>query len=329
MKEGAQDYLIKGQIENRALPRALRHAIERHRMQAEADKVRTHQMEFKDEFLSHVSHELRSPLTAIYQFVTILLDRLAGELNTEQEEYLKIVLRNVNQLHSMIKDLLEVTGLQAGKLTIELQSTPVGDAIDYTVNTLRGAAAAKAIILSAEIENGLPPAFADPTRVRQILLILVDNAIKFTPVNGAVTVRSRMLDGDRNLLLLEVSDSIIHATPGAQAAKQENLAQDALNFSPSRAGVSERPDEDLSGRRTRIVRRNTYDEENWFSVRSCDLRGAGDAGRHSPSSPDRKRHLQFPRRQRWKRTEGRIDVLQSRPLRHRYSRGQRWCGRGV
>src|ERR1700730_594016 len=70
MKEGAQDYLIKGQIENRALPRALRHAIERHRMQTETDLIRTHQMQFKDEFLSHVSHELRSPLSAIRQFVT-------------------------------------------------------------------------------------------------------------------------------------------------------------------------------------------------------------------------------------------------------------------
>jgi phosphoserine phosphatase RsbU/P len=65
MKEGAQDYLIKGQIESRALPRALRHAIERHRMQTETDLIRTHQMQFKDEFLSHVSHELRSPLSAI------------------------------------------------------------------------------------------------------------------------------------------------------------------------------------------------------------------------------------------------------------------------
>ena len=64
MKEGAQDYLIKGQIENRALPRALRHAIERQRMHTETDMIRTQQMEFKDEFLSHVSHELRSPLTA-------------------------------------------------------------------------------------------------------------------------------------------------------------------------------------------------------------------------------------------------------------------------
>ena len=90
MKEGAQDYLIKGQIENRALPRALRHAIERHRMKAETDLLREQQLQLKDEFLSHVSHELRSPLTAIYQFVTILLDGLAGELNPTQREYLQI-----------------------------------------------------------------------------------------------------------------------------------------------------------------------------------------------------------------------------------------------
>src|ERR1700694_220829 len=149
MKEGAQDYLIKGQIENRALPRALRHAIERHRMQTETDLIRTHAMQFKDEFLSHVSHELRSPLTAIYQFVTILLDRLAGDLNPEQREYLAIVLRNVKQLQSMIDDLFEVTRMQAGKLVIDLQCTSVSDAIVYTVNTLQGAARAKGITLSS------------------------------------------------------------------------------------------------------------------------------------------------------------------------------------
>src|ERR1700689_1580970 len=138
MKEGAQDYLIKGQIESRALPRALRHAIERHRMQTETDLIRTHQLQFKDEFLSHVSHELRSPLSAIRQFVTILRDKLPGELNQEQVEYLEIVLRNVKQLQSMINDLLEVTRVQAGKLSIELQCTSISDAIAYTVNTLQG-----------------------------------------------------------------------------------------------------------------------------------------------------------------------------------------------
>src|ERR1700719_4492305 len=207
MKEGAQDYLIKGQIENRALPRALRHAIERHRMQTETDLIRTDQMKFQDEFLSHVSHELRSPLTAIYQFVTILLDRLAGELNLEQHEYLQIVLRNVKQLQSMINDLLEVTRVQAGKLTVELQCTSVSDAIIYTVNTLQGAATAKGITLSADMDCQLPSVNADPTRVQQILIILVDNAIKFTPAGGAVKVQGREFEEDPGFLLVEVPDT--------------------------------------------------------------------------------------------------------------------------
>jgi signal transduction histidine kinase len=197
MAEGAQDYLIKGQIESRALPRALRYAIERYRMQRETELLRTAQIQIKDEFLSHVSHELRSPLAAIYQFVTILLDKLAGELAPKQHEYLEIVLRNVHQLHSMINDLLEVTRMQAGKLTIELQAASIADAIDYAVNTLQGAADAKGIRLSAEVcadSQPLPPACADPMRLRQILIILLDNALKFTPPNGVVTVRSRTAD---------------------------------------------------------------------------------------------------------------------------------------
>jgi signal transduction histidine kinase len=207
MKEGAQDYLIKGQIENRALPRALRHAIERHRMQAEADLLRREQLELKDEFLSHVSHELRSPLTAIYQFVTIVLDGLAGTLNTEQREYLQIALKNSRQLKSMIDDLLEVTRVQTGKSRIDLQITSITGLISDTLATLQETAAAKGIIISSEIAAGLPPAYADPTRLRQILIILVDNALKFTPANGLVKVHAGLLEKDPRFLLLEVSDS--------------------------------------------------------------------------------------------------------------------------
>jgi signal transduction histidine kinase len=225
MKEGAQDYLIKGQIENRALPRALRHAIERHRMQTESDLIRTNQMQFKDEFLSHVSHELRSPLTAIYQFVTILQDKLAGELNLEQHEYLEIILRNVKQLQSMIDDLLEVTRVQAGKLTIELQCTSVSDAIVYTVNTLQGSARGKGITLCSDEDGRSPTVSADPTRIRQILIVLVDNAIKFTPAGGVVKVQARVFEKDPGFLLVEVSDTGCGISPEMTKRIFENLYQ--------------------------------------------------------------------------------------------------------
>jgi len=107
----------------------------------------------------------------------------------------------------MINDLLEVTRVQAGKLLIELQSTSVSDAIVYTINTLQGAATAKGITLSSEMAHRLPSVCADPTRVRQILVILVDNAIKVTPANGTVKVQARMFEDDPNFLVLEVSDS--------------------------------------------------------------------------------------------------------------------------
>src|SRR5882762_2610706 len=134
IKEGAQDYLIKGQIQNRALPRALRYAIERQHMQTETDVIRKQQLQFKDEFLSHVSHELRSPLTAIYQFATILADGLAGENSPEQSQYLQTIVKNTGQLKSMIDDLLEVTRVQAGKVAIELQCCEVAEAIRYAVD---------------------------------------------------------------------------------------------------------------------------------------------------------------------------------------------------
>jgi len=225
LKEGAQDYLIKGQIENRALPRALRHAIERHRMQTETDLIRINQMQFKDEFLSHVSHELRSPLSTIRQFVTILLDGLAGELKPAQHEYMEIVLRNVKQLQSMINDLLEVTRGQAGKLTIEPQRASISDAIAYVVSTLQGAATAKGITLSSDNECVLPSVCADPTRIRQILIILVDNAIKFTPADGEIKVQARVFDKDPRLVVLEVSDSGCGISPDMTERIFERLFQ--------------------------------------------------------------------------------------------------------
>jgi signal transduction histidine kinase len=237
LQEGAQDYLIKGQIEPHALLRSLRYAIERQRMQAETDQIRKLQLQLKDDFLSHVSHELRSPLTAIYQFVTILADGLAGETKPEQRESLQIVLKNVRQLQSMIDDLLEATRAQAGKLNVEPQCACVSDAIVYAVNTLQGTALAKEITLSFDPSTHVPSAYADPTRLRQILIILFDNAIKFTPNGGAVKVQARVLEKDPSFLLVEVSDSGCGINPDMAERIFERLYQVATPALAARKGL--------------------------------------------------------------------------------------------
>ena len=237
MREGAQDYLIKGQIENRALPQALRHAMERQRMQAEADLMRKNEIQLRDDFLSHVSHELRSPLTSIYSFNSIIADGLAGQTTPQQDEYLQIILRNVGQLRAMIEDLLEVTQAQSGKLAVELQSVSVNEAADYAIDTLRGAAKQKEITLSYLRSPFLPSAFADATRVRQILTILLDNAVKFTPIGGTVTVEAREYEKDRSMVLVEVSDTGCGIKPEETKRIFEHLYQVTDPGSAGRRGL--------------------------------------------------------------------------------------------
>jgi nitrogen-specific signal transduction histidine kinase len=180
---------------------------ERKEAEAAREQRQNDKMRFQDEFLSHVSHELRSPLTAVKQFTTILLGGLAGDLNKEQREYQQIVLKNVSQLESMIGDILEVTRLETGKVTVELESVAVPTAVADTLNSFQVTARTKGVTLSSALAPDLPSVHADQTRLRQILIILVENAIKFTPAGGAVSIQAQLFPPDPRFLLLEVSDT--------------------------------------------------------------------------------------------------------------------------
>jgi PAS domain S-box-containing protein len=217
---------------------ARKHAEEeRTRLEEALEQIRQDQMRFKDEFLSHVSHELRSPLTAIKQFTTILLGGLAGELNKEQREYQQIVLKNIRQLQAMIDDLLEVTRLETGKLTVEPERVSVMIAVTDTFNTLKGSARAKGVTLAYSLAPNLPSVNADPTRLRQILIILLDNAIKFTPDGGTVTIEAVILQRDTRLLLLEVSDTGVGINPKITENIFERLYQVSERTEGSRKGL--------------------------------------------------------------------------------------------
>jgi PAS domain S-box-containing protein len=202
-----------------------RDVTEQRNLTLETQHVTTLQLELKlkDQFLSHVSHELRSPLTSIYSFSSIIADDLAGGTTPEQQEFLQIILKNVVQLQAMIEDLLTVTQSREGKLTLDLQSVSVSDAITEAVSTIQGAAAQKHIHLSSIDSSDLPPAYADPTRLRQVLIILIDNAVKFTPPGGQITVQaSRKADG---FLLLQVSDTGCGIAPENRTRVFESLYQ--------------------------------------------------------------------------------------------------------
>jgi PAS domain S-box-containing protein len=201
------------------------------------EQVRQDEMRYKAEFLSHVSHELRSPLTAIKQFTTLLLRGLAGELNKEQREFQEIVLRNIRQLQSMIDDLLEVTRLETGKFAVRQESVSVVNAITDTINTLKESARAKGVTISYDVPPDLLPAYADPTRLRQVLIILLDNAIKFTPDGGNVTLLARSMPRDPQFLLLEVSDTGIGISVATTEKIFERLFQVSERTQSSRKGL--------------------------------------------------------------------------------------------
>ncbi len=171
----------------------------------ELDRTRREQLDMKDEFISHVSHELRSPLAAIHQFTTILLDGLAGEISPDQTEYLQIVLRNSLQLRDMIGDLLEVTRAKGGKLTIKPQPTSICNLFPPMIQTYERRAAEKGIAFTTSCQPDMPLVQADPNRIGQILSNLLDNALKFT-TQGEISVSSCLAEHD-NFVRIAVSDT--------------------------------------------------------------------------------------------------------------------------
>ncbi|MEP6755678.1 MAG: ATP-binding protein [Chthonomonadales bacterium] len=185
---GAQDFLDRDRINGSVLIRVIRYGIERHRMVQELDRARQQQMELMDQFLSHASHELRSPLTTIHQFVSILKDGIAGNCNEDQKEYLEIIMRNVLELRGMINDLLDVTRAGNGKLTINREKGSIVQLIAETIESYATRASAKNITLTWSPNEFIYPLYADPKRIRQVLNNLLENALKFTPEGGRVSI---------------------------------------------------------------------------------------------------------------------------------------------
>jgi signal transduction histidine kinase len=234
---GVQDYLVKGDITSKQLERALRYAVERQALLRSLEITRKQQIEFKNQFLSHVSHELRTPLTCIHQYVTLLLDGLVGPMAPDQTDYLRTVLKSVNQLHAMIRDLLEATRAESGKLRIEPRCIDIGELIQQAVAMMRPAAAEKHVGLEVGLDQTIPLVYADPDRTLEVLINLIDNGIKFTPQDGSVIVKASRVETDPSAVYLAVSDSGRGIPPESLPQVFERLYQDPDAVDGNRTGL--------------------------------------------------------------------------------------------
>jgi PAS domain S-box-containing protein len=210
---------------------------ERRKVAIVLEEARQERARLQENFLSHVSHELRTPLTAIYFFTTNVLDGLLGELTPQQREHLAFALDNVKQLKDMVSDLLDITRVETHKLAVEPQHSSTERLIAEVLGTCRRNAIMKNISLESDLAPGLPFVWADPARVRQILINLIDNGIKFTPQDGTVTVASRPFEEDKSFLCLSVSDTGCGITPENRETIFERLAQVKSTAAASRSGL--------------------------------------------------------------------------------------------
>jgi signal transduction histidine kinase len=200
-------------------------AIENARLFHElADKSRQLEVasQHKSEFLASMSHELRMPLNAIIGFSEVLLEQMFGGVNPKQTEYLHDILESGRHLLSLINDILDLSKIEAGRMELDVSDFDLPGAIENALILVRDRAARRGIRLEHAIDRRLGPIRADERKVKQVLLNLLSNALKFTPEGGRIEVRAQALDG---VAEVAVADTGIGIAPEDQAAVFEEFRQ--------------------------------------------------------------------------------------------------------
>jgi len=188
----------------------------------------------KSEFLASVSHELRTPLNAIIGFSEVMLERLFGEVNEKQEEYLNDILSSGRHLLSLINDILDLAKIEAGRMELELGAFDVPQAIDNTLMLVRERAMRRGITLERSVEPRLGEINGDERKVKQVLLNLLSNAVKFTPEGGRIEVRAVVADGT---VEISVSDTGVGIAPEDHEAVFEEFRQVGSDYARRHEGT--------------------------------------------------------------------------------------------
>jgi two-component system, NtrC family, sensor kinase len=176
----------------------------------------------KSEFLANMSHELRTPLNAIIGFSEVLAERMFGELNAKQAEYLSDILESGRHLLSLINDILDLSKIEAGRMELELSDFDLPSTIENTLTLVRERAVRRAIMLARTIDERLGVIRGDERKVKQVLLNLLSNALKFTPEGGQIGVRAELRDGTAEI---SVTDTGVGIAPEHQEAVFEEFRQ--------------------------------------------------------------------------------------------------------
>jgi len=176
----------------------------------------------KSEFLANMSHELRTPLNAILGFSEVLAERMFGEVNEKQAEYLQDILSSGRHLLSLINDILDLSKVEAGRLELELGRFHLPTTLDNALTLVRERATRHGITLTQTVDERLGDIVADERKVKQILLNLLSNAVKFTPEGGRVGLTATTAEG---VVTIAVSDTGIGIAPEDQAAIFEEFRQ--------------------------------------------------------------------------------------------------------
>ncbi len=176
----------------------------------------------KSEFLANMSHELRTPLNAIIGFSEVLAERLFGDVNDKQAEYLADIVASGRHLLALINDILDLSKIEAGRMELDLSDFALAAAVGNTLALVRERAQRRGIALASDVDPAIGTIRADERKVKQVLLNLLSNALKFTPEGGSIAVRAAAAGG---MVAVAVSDTGVGIAPEDQAAVFEEFRQ--------------------------------------------------------------------------------------------------------